>query len=174
MHDTATSKKTGDFLQATRLRRKLPQLFDFYVKSHAWFGGGAILLRGPLRLKLERLAAQAVDDVGAILLRGPLRLKHGGTQMNSFSNAKGAILLRGPLRLKLCWFFRVPFGTEGAILLRGPLRLKPREKAKAEGYVARCNLTSRPSETETYGDGLRRFHRVDRCNLTSRPSETET
>ena len=57
MHDTATSKKTGDFLQATRLRRKLPQLFDFYVKSHAWFGGGAILLRGPLRLKPSLIEA---------------------------------------------------------------------------------------------------------------------
>ena len=125
MHDTATSKKTGDFLQATRLRRKLPQLFDFYVKSHAWFGGGAILLRGPLRLKRGDAAR---------------------------------------LRVTSC---------PGAILLRGPLRLKPEGVGKEMMGAIWCNLTSRPSETETWPPGGS-WRAGSGCNLTSRPSETET
>ena len=124
MHDTATSKKNGRFSASDALAKKASSAFDFYVKSHAWFGGGAILLRGPLRLKHEALGGlRRVAVEGAILLRGPLRLKPSEPPASRFALA-GAILLRGPLRLKRSAPRARPPPRDGAILLRGPLRLK--------------------------------------------------
>ncbi len=134
---------------------------------------GAILLRGPLRLK------QGVEAYKSYFLsRCNLTSRPSETETptirRSMSSRRGAILLRGPLRLKRSTRPDRRRACLGAILLRGPLRLKRCMTLRKPRRASGCNLTSRPSETETRLCKISSKRCSTGCNLTSRPSETET